>query len=65
MGASRIVISYFVSSVMIWQLSSFHRVQPSWNNPLQHLVLRKKLMSIWRMIASHRYVGAEGCINMS
>ncbi|KAF4790740.1 bromodomain-containing protein 8 isoform X1 [Turdus rufiventris] len=54
-GASRIVTSYFVSSVMIWQLSSFHRVQPSWNNPLQHLVLRKKLMSIWRMIASHRF----------
>uniref|UniRef100_A0A8C3TZ40 Bromo domain-containing protein n=2 Tax=Catharus ustulatus TaxID=91951 RepID=A0A8C3TZ40_CATUS len=30
-------------------------LQPSWNNPLQHLILKKKLMSIWRMIASHRF----------
>ncbi|KAJ7397385.1 bromodomain-containing protein 8 isoform X1 [Pitangus sulphuratus] len=32
-----------------------HLVQPSWNNPLQHLVLKKTLLTIWRMIASHRY----------
>ncbi|XP_030911076.1 bromodomain-containing protein 8-like [Geospiza fortis] len=31
-----------------------HLLQPSWNNPLQHLILKKKLLSIWRMIASHR-----------
>ncbi|XP_014731447.1 PREDICTED: bromodomain-containing protein 8-like [Sturnus vulgaris] len=30
-------------------------LQPSWNNPLQHLILKKKLMSVWRMIASHRF----------
>ncbi|KAI1234219.1 Bromodomain-containing protein 8, partial [Lamprotornis superbus] len=34
---------------------SLHRLQPSWNNPLQHLILKKKLMSIWRIIASHRF----------
>ncbi|XP_064243783.1 bromodomain-containing protein 8 isoform X1 [Passer domesticus] len=32
-----------------------HLLQPSWNNPLQHLILKKKLLSIWRMIASHRF----------
>ncbi|XP_027756734.1 bromodomain-containing protein 8 isoform X2 [Empidonax traillii] len=32
-----------------------HLVQPSWNNPLQHLLLKKTLLTIWRMIASHRY----------
>ncbi|XP_050168157.1 bromodomain-containing protein 8-like isoform X2 [Myiozetetes cayanensis] len=31
-----------------------HLVQPSWNNPLQHLLLKKTLLTIWRMIASHR-----------
>ncbi|XP_038006536.1 bromodomain-containing protein 8-like [Motacilla alba alba] len=34
---------------------NMHLLQPSWNNPLQHLILRKKLLSIWRMIASHRF----------
>ncbi|XP_027538290.1 bromodomain-containing protein 8 isoform X3 [Neopelma chrysocephalum] len=32
-----------------------HLVQPSWNNPLQHSLLKKTLLTIWRMIASHRY----------
>ncbi|XP_053812677.1 bromodomain-containing protein 8 isoform X1 [Vidua chalybeata] len=32
-----------------------HLLQPSWNKPLQHLILKKKLLSIWRMIASHRF----------
>uniref|UniRef100_A0A8C0U612 Bromodomain containing 8 n=1 Tax=Cyanistes caeruleus TaxID=156563 RepID=A0A8C0U612_CYACU len=36
-------------------VSSLHRLQPSWNNPLQHLILKKRLLSIWRMIASHRF----------
>uniref|UniRef100_A0A803VMJ2 Bromodomain-containing protein 8 n=2 Tax=Ficedula albicollis TaxID=59894 RepID=A0A803VMJ2_FICAL len=31
------------------------QLQPSWNNPLQNLILKKKLLSIWRMIASHRF----------
>ncbi|XP_017583683.1 PREDICTED: bromodomain-containing protein 8 isoform X1 [Corvus brachyrhynchos] len=44
---------------------NMHLLQPSWNNPLQHLILKKRLLSIWRMIASHRYVGAEGWINVS
>ncbi|XP_030085075.2 bromodomain-containing protein 8-like [Serinus canaria] len=34
---------------------NMHLLQPSWNNPLQHLILKKKLLSIWRMIASHRF----------
>ncbi|XP_066053159.1 bromodomain-containing protein 8 isoform X5 [Chamaea fasciata] len=34
---------------------NMHMLQPSWNNPLQHLILRKRLLSIWRMIASHRF----------
>ncbi|KAM4892858.1 bromodomain-containing protein 8-like [Sylvia borin] len=34
---------------------NMHLLQPSWNNPLQHLILRKRLLSIWRMIASHRF----------
>ncbi|XP_058704658.1 bromodomain-containing protein 8-like [Poecile atricapillus] len=32
-----------------------HLLQPSWNTPLQHLILKKRLLSIWRMIASHRF----------
>ncbi|RLW02840.1 hypothetical protein DV515_00006765 [Chloebia gouldiae] len=34
---------------------NMHLLQPSWNNPLQHLILKKKLLSMWRMIASHRF----------
>ncbi|XP_068884617.1 bromodomain-containing protein 8-like isoform X1 [Aphelocoma coerulescens] len=34
---------------------NLHLLQPSWNNPLQHLILKKRLLSIWRMIASHRF----------
>ncbi|XP_068062224.1 bromodomain-containing protein 8 isoform X2 [Anomalospiza imberbis] len=34
---------------------NMHLLQPSWNKPLQHLILKKKLLSIWRMIASHRF----------
>ncbi|XP_071299665.1 bromodomain-containing protein 8 isoform X3 [Agelaius tricolor] len=35
---------------------NMHLLQPvEWNNPLQHLILKKKLLSIWRMIASHRF----------
>ncbi|XP_061216257.1 bromodomain-containing protein 8 isoform X3 [Neopsephotus bourkii] len=30
-------------------------VQLSWENPLQHLHFKRTLMSIWKMIASHRY----------
>uniref|UniRef100_A0A663F413 Bromo domain-containing protein n=1 Tax=Aquila chrysaetos chrysaetos TaxID=223781 RepID=A0A663F413_AQUCH len=29
----------------------------SWDNPLQHLLFRRTLLSIWKMIASHRYSG--------
>ncbi|XP_029854311.1 bromodomain-containing protein 8-like [Aquila chrysaetos chrysaetos] len=32
-------------------------VQLSWDNPLQHLLFRRTLLSIWKMIASHRYSG--------
>ncbi|XP_039933922.1 bromodomain-containing protein 8-like isoform X1 [Hirundo rustica] len=34
---------------------NMHLLQKSWNNPLQHLILKKRLLSIWRMIASHRF----------
>nr|XP_021386422.1 bromodomain-containing protein 8-like [Lonchura striata domestica] len=34
---------------------NMHLLQPSWNKPLQYLILKKKLLSIWRMIASHRF----------
>ncbi|XP_062463645.1 bromodomain-containing protein 8 isoform X4 [Pezoporus occidentalis] len=30
-------------------------VQLSWENPLQHLLFKRTLLSIWKMIASHRY----------
>ncbi|KFP44752.1 Bromodomain-containing protein 8, partial [Chlamydotis macqueenii] len=30
-------------------------VQLSWDNPLQHLLFKRTLLSIWKMIASHRY----------
>lgn len=42
---------------------SLHRVQLSWDNPLQHLLFKRTLLSIWKMIASHRYVGAKGWID--
>ncbi|XP_075020476.1 bromodomain-containing protein 8 isoform X5 [Calonectris borealis] len=32
-------------------------VQLSWENPLQHLLFKRTLLSIWKMIASHRYSG--------
>ncbi|KAM6299739.1 bromodomain-containing protein 8 [Aegotheles albertisi] len=32
-------------------------VQLSWDNPLQHLSFKRTLMSIWKVIASHRYSG--------
>ncbi|XP_068265376.1 bromodomain-containing protein 8-like [Nyctibius grandis] len=32
-------------------------VQLSWDNPLQHLLFKRTLLSIWKMIASHRYSG--------
>lgn len=44
---------------------SLHRVQLSWDNPLQHLLFKRTLLSIWKMIASHRYVGAKGWIDMA
>uniref|UniRef100_A0A672UTS5 Bromo domain-containing protein n=1 Tax=Strigops habroptila TaxID=2489341 RepID=A0A672UTS5_STRHB len=34
---------------------SLHRMQLSWENPLQHLLFKRTLLSIWKMIASHRY----------
>uniref|UniRef100_A0A8B9NBN7 Bromo domain-containing protein n=1 Tax=Accipiter nisus TaxID=211598 RepID=A0A8B9NBN7_9AVES len=36
---------------------SLHRVQLSWDNPLQRLLFKRTLLSIWKMIASHRYSG--------
>ncbi|KAM8993709.1 bromodomain-containing protein 8 isoform 2-T2 [Ara ararauna] len=30
-------------------------VQQSWENPLQHLLFKRTLLSIWKMISSHRY----------
>uniref|UniRef100_A0A8B9F140 Bromo domain-containing protein n=1 Tax=Amazona collaria TaxID=241587 RepID=A0A8B9F140_9PSIT len=36
-------------------MCSLHRVQLSWENPLQHLLFKRTLLSIWKMIASHRY----------
>ncbi|XP_054698226.1 bromodomain-containing protein 8-like [Grus americana] len=32
-------------------------VQLSWDNPPQHLLFKRTLLSIWKMIASHRYSG--------
>ncbi|XP_032861226.1 bromodomain-containing protein 8-like [Tyto alba] len=32
-------------------------VQLSWDNPLQHLLFKRTLLSIWKMIVSHRYSG--------
>ncbi|PKK20473.1 bromodomain-containing protein 8 [Columba livia] len=32
-------------------------VQLSWENPLQRLLFKRTLLSIWKMIASHRYSG--------
>uniref|UniRef100_A0A8C4K9T5 Bromo domain-containing protein n=1 Tax=Dromaius novaehollandiae TaxID=8790 RepID=A0A8C4K9T5_DRONO len=33
------------------------QVQLSWDNPLQRLLFKRTLLSIWKMIASHRYSG--------
>lgn len=44
---------------------SLHRVQLSWDNPLQRLLFKRTLLSIWKMIASHRYVGSKGSIDMA
>lgn len=44
---------------------SLHRVQLSWDNPLQHFVFKRTLLSTWKVIASHRYVGAKGWIDMA
>uniref|UniRef100_A0A8B9F362 Bromo domain-containing protein n=1 Tax=Amazona collaria TaxID=241587 RepID=A0A8B9F362_9PSIT len=35
--------------------SEVRLVQLSWENPLQHLLFKRTLLSIWKMIASHRY----------
>ncbi|KAM6379673.1 bromodomain-containing protein 8-like [Pluvialis apricaria] len=32
-------------------------VHLSWDNPLQHFLFKRTLLSIWKMIASHRYSG--------
>ncbi|KAM6055078.1 bromodomain-containing protein 8-like [Theristicus caerulescens] len=32
-------------------------VQLSWDNPLQHLLFKRTFLSIWKMVASHRYSG--------
>lgn len=44
---------------------SLHRVQLSPENPLQHLLFKRTLLPIWKMIASHRYVGAKGRIDLA
>uniref|UniRef100_A0A8C0FSL5 Bromodomain-containing protein 8 n=1 Tax=Bubo bubo TaxID=30461 RepID=A0A8C0FSL5_BUBBB len=31
------------------------RVQLSWDNPLQHSLFKRTLLSIWKMVVSHRY----------
>ncbi|KFV70511.1 Bromodomain-containing protein 8, partial [Dryobates pubescens] len=36
---------------------SLHRVQLSWDNPLQHFVFKRTLLSTWKVIASHRCSG--------
>ena len=46
-------------------ICSLCRVQLSWDNPPQRLVFKRTLLSIWKMIASHRYAGAEGWIDMA
>uniref|UniRef100_A0A8C6YUF3 Bromo domain-containing protein n=1 Tax=Nothoprocta perdicaria TaxID=30464 RepID=A0A8C6YUF3_NOTPE len=38
-------------------LCSLCRVQLSWDNPLQRLLFKRTLLSIWKVIASHRYSG--------
>ncbi|XP_064314754.1 bromodomain-containing protein 8-like [Phalacrocorax carbo] len=37
--------------------ANMQMVQLSWDNPLQHLLFKRTLLSIWKMIASHRYSG--------
>ncbi|XP_010217128.1 PREDICTED: bromodomain-containing protein 8-like [Tinamus guttatus] len=37
--------------------SSTQLVQLSWDNPLQRLLFKRTLLSIWKVIASHRYSG--------
>ncbi|XP_062443702.1 bromodomain-containing protein 8-like [Rhea pennata] len=37
--------------------ASTQLVQLSWENPLQRLLFKRTLLSIWKMIASHRYSG--------
>nr|XP_009665181.1 PREDICTED: bromodomain-containing protein 8-like [Struthio camelus australis] len=37
--------------------ASTQLVQLSWDNPLQRLLFKRTLLSIWKMIASHRYSG--------
>ncbi|KFR05103.1 Bromodomain-containing protein 8, partial [Nipponia nippon] len=37
--------------------STWTWVQLSWDNPLQHLLFKRTFLSIWKMIASHRYSG--------
>ncbi|XP_013150144.2 bromodomain-containing protein 8-like [Falco biarmicus] len=32
-------------------------VQLNWDNPVQHLLFKRTFLSIWKMIASHRYSG--------
>ncbi|XP_074866226.1 bromodomain-containing protein 8-like [Carettochelys insculpta] len=48
-----------VSLVDISPLSpaSSQLVPRSWDHPLRHLLFKKTLLSIWKMIASHRYSG--------
>uniref|UniRef100_A0A8B9SAE4 Bromodomain containing 8 n=1 Tax=Apteryx owenii TaxID=8824 RepID=A0A8B9SAE4_APTOW len=37
--------------------ASTQLMQLSWDNPLQRLLFKRTLLSIWKMIASHRYSG--------
>lgn len=39
-------------------------MQLSWDNPMQHSHFKRTVLSIWKMIASHRYVGAKGQIDI-
>lgn len=45
-------------------LYTLHRMQLSWDNPMQHSHFKRTVLSIWKMIASHRYVGAKGQIDI-
>lgn len=58
-------------SLLLWlerddvALRSFCRMQLSWDNPMQHSHFKRTVLSIWKMIASHRYVGHRDGLTLS